>query len=110
MVQTRACYLCGQSFGLSSYPFHIKTCKELYIKKEKNKPLPLDPNPEDAMTSMTLEEINKVALNVYKEAVCYKCEHCSRSFFKEQLLKHNRSCTAEKPMFVKRSSSVEAAE
>lgn len=94
----RVCYLCGRSFGLTSYPFHITTCKELFVRREKGeKELPDDPNPSNAEELCTLEEINANALDFYNAMVCSKCDHCFRTFFREQLVKHNKYCTAANP-------------
>lgn len=90
--------------GVSSYAYHLKTCQELFRKHqrllspENRKELPPDPflNLKEVIS---LEEMNKIALELYYSRSCAHCEHCGRKFRdKEQVHKHQNLCTAEHPL------------
>lgn len=89
---------------MASYAFHLKTCQELFRKhqrllsSENRKELPPDPF-LNLTEVMSLEEMNKIALELYYSRSCAHCEHCGRKFKdKEQVLKHQNLCTAEAPL------------
>ena len=100
--------MCGRLYGSASYSSHLKTCQDLFVKKEAFKPSKEDrkPLPEDPFVSidreLSLSEMNDIATEVYNSRMMATCQFCLRTFTHEQLPKHNKSCTAEKP--AKRSS------
>lgn len=52
--RTRTCYICGRGYGLSSFEIHLKQCKELWVKREEQKPKnERKPLPEDPFLHMS---------------------------------------------------------
>ena len=106
--KTRLCHICGRQYGQHSFDIHLKQCKELWVareglkEKKERKPLPMDPLPGD---DTDIEEINRLANDIYNKVSLDTCLHCGRSFLLEKLIVHNRSCTAENPARRVRSDS-----
>jgi hypothetical protein len=76
----------------------------LYVKREKRKSegerkaLPDDPFEKLAQLP-SLEELNRVALELYNERTCAICLHCGRTFKDSiQRDKHNNLCTSTNPL------------
>jgi hypothetical protein len=66
--------------------------------EDERKALPDDPF-ENLAQLPSLEELNRVALELYKERTCAICLHCGRSFKDSiQLEKHQNQCTSTKPL------------
>ena len=94
----------SSSLGVASYAYHLKTCQDLFKKHqrllspENRKELPPDPF-LNLREVISLEEMNKIALELYYSRSCAHCEHCGRKFKdKEQVHKHQNMCTAENPL------------
>ena len=99
--RTRMCHVCGRQYGMSSFDIHIRQCKDLWVAREAlkdkrdRKDLPQDP--PNLCVETELDEINRLANEIYNTVSLDTCEFCGRSFLIERLLIHNRSCTADNP-------------
>ncbi|CAG9459987.1 unnamed protein product [Pedinophyceae sp. YPF-701] len=88
------CYLCGQQYGSSSLPIHVKKCKEMWSKRSE-RPMPAEP-PELAeplpKAAAAIEAFNNKMFDIYNGASLARCPGCSRTFNEEALAKHMPSC------------------
>lgn len=104
------CYICGRQTLLAGYDFHVTQCKDLFIKREMQKPKrERRPVPEDPMLSFQatglpggpmrqehLDAFNEHAERAF-QATLAPCQFCGRTFQPDKLVIHNRSCTASNP-------------
>lgn len=99
------CYVCGRSYGVSSYEIHLKQCKALWesqqqklLQAERN-PLPRDPEFVDSQESgrTGIDAQNVAALRVFNDETLEACEHCGRTFLADRLSVHQKSCTSSSP-------------
>jgi hypothetical protein len=104
------CYICGREYGTKSLEIHLKTCKLKFLNNEG-----IDPNSKNARNSLPnppenieeilekcsigesigsnlLENFNKNSQKIYNEISLKKCLGCNRTFNKEALEVHLRSC------------------
>ena len=99
--QFRVCHVCGRQYGTHSFEIHLKQCKELWKAREalkdksERKQLPRDPIILGLGTD--LNEMNRLASEIYNTVSLSTCAHCGRSFLTEKLVLHNTSCTADNP-------------
>lgn len=104
------CYICGRQTLLAGYDFHVTQCKDLFIKREMQKPKrERRPVPEDPMLSFQAARqagggVKQSQLDAYNEhaersfqATLSPCQFCGRTFQPDKLKIHNRSCTASNP-------------
>lgn len=105
---TRACQICGQHYGLHSFDIHVKQCEDSWISEERmkemcdTKPVPNYPTDGLAIHDINLlyckstEELTEIdeTFNTVSLSVCL---YCGRSFLREKLIIHNKSCTADNP-------------
>ena len=98
--RSRMCHICGRQYGVHSFGIHLKQCKDLWISREalkeksERKILPPDPSGDD---EADLEELNRLANEIYNTVSLSTCAYCGRSFLTERLILHNRSCTFDNP-------------
>jgi uncharacterized Zn-finger protein len=113
------CYLCGREFGTKSLEIHLKTCKIKFLNSEdignsstiaatnfkktnKNTNIPEPPNilyelldkinTNQHIAFQEISEYNNLAEKIYKEKSLKQCIGCKRSFIKESLEVHLKSC------------------
>ena len=103
------CYICGREFGKTSLEIHLKTCKIKFLTTEENEreksKRSFLPNPPDLLytildkvntgDNVSMDEINtynEIASKIYKEKSLKPCPGCKRTFFKEALEIHLKSC------------------
>ena len=96
----RVCHICGRQYGVHSFEIHLRQCKDLWTSrealKEKNERKILPPDPSGNNES-DLDELNRLANEIYNTVSLSTCLHCGRSFLTERLILHNRSCTFDNP-------------
>merc|ERR1712130_1045440 len=97
------CYCCGQKFGPTSLPIHLKSCPTQRRNDMKEIPVDLRPEvpapprtkmPDPNTTDKTdIEEYNEEAYEIYRESMC-TCPNakCGRKFESDRFLVHLRSC------------------
>ena len=99
--QFRVCHVCGRQYGTHSFEIHLKQCKELWkareALKEKSERKPLPRDPPILALGTDLNEVNRLASEIYNTVSLSTCAHCGRSFLTEKLILHNTSCTADNP-------------
>ena len=97
------CYICGRKYGTKSIDIHLKQCKDLWEKRETQKPknerrpCPKEPAKFEEMKispagSKAAEEYNDEAFKEYNEKALVGCDICGRTFLPESLVIHKRSC------------------
>jgi len=117
------CYLCGREFGKTSLEIHLKSCTIKFLNSEdisnttssknfkgntkSNLPDPpemlyelLDKiNTNQNIALQEINEYNQIAEKIYNEKSLKPCKGCKRTFVKESLEVHLRSCKlAQKAM------------
>ncbi|CBN76660.1 conserved unknown protein [Ectocarpus siliculosus] len=102
--KVRICYVCGRGYGLSSYEIHLKQCKAKWeatqerLPKSERKPLPQEPDAGDPLGGKgSLEAQNEAATQVFNTESLEACANCGRTFLKERLIIHQKSCTSSSP-------------
>ncbi|CAM9096633.1 unnamed protein product, partial [Ectocarpus fasciculatus] len=102
--KVRICYVCGRGYGLSSYEIHLKQCKAKWeatqerLPKSERKPLPKEPEAGDPLGGKgSLEAQNEAATQVFNTESLEACANCGRTFLKERLIIHQKSCTSSSP-------------
>ena len=89
------CHICGRKYTVHSINIHIPQCEKLFQERQEllpraeRKPVPKLPN---EVAKMDIQERNKVALEIYNDAVMAKCEYCGRTFLPDRLSVHIKSC------------------
>jgi len=109
------CYICGREFGKTSLEIHLKTCKIKFIngeeisnstntnfRKSQNINLPEPPhvlnsllekiNLNQNISNTEFSEYNALAERIYKEKSLKPCPGCKRTFVREALEVHLKSC------------------
>ena len=94
-----SCYLCGRDFGTASFGIHLTTCRERW-SKDQGDPSVKQPSPppgiEQALSGTLkgrqLIEFNRQSVALWKALVLKPCSFCSRTFFPNQLAKHQAAC------------------
>ena len=94
-----SCYLCGRDFGRASFGIHLTTCRERW-SREQGDPSVKQPSPppgiEQALSGTLkgrqLIEFNRQSVALWKALVLKPCSVCSRTFFPNQLAKHQAAC------------------
>lgn len=104
------CYICGREFGKKSLEIHLKSCVKKYLTTEGIDPdsknalnsLPIAPdcldeilykcNNEEKINHIEFDNYNKQATNIYNNISLKRCLGCNRTFTKEALEVHLRSC------------------
>ena len=102
--RSRMCFICGRQTLIAGWDFHVAQCKDLFTKREAQKPLkerrstPQDPMLTYGMnmTKMSTAEIDALAMKSF-ETTLAECRFCGRKFLPEKLAIHNRSCTESHP-------------
>lgn len=111
--KARICYICGRPTLLPGFDNHVIQCRELFEKREMQKPpkerrpCPVDPmlmNPypvgssssKKGYTSAELDMINDASQQAWQQTLA-PCRNCGRKFLPDKLVIHNRSCTAANP-------------
>ena len=101
LPRCRICHICGRQYGIHSFEIHLKQCKELWrareALKEKSDRKAVPKSPDILNGERDLNEINRLASEIYNKVSLSTCAHCGRSFLTERLVLHNTSCTAENP-------------
>lgn len=110
MPKSVTCYICGRGYGTKSISIHIPNCEKKWVQeqelrpKKERRPVPKAPSNWDAIinqkdiTHKDLEKLNNQAFEEYNEFSLERCQFCQRTFNSESFKKHQRICTAEKPM------------
>lgn len=110
------CYICGREFGKTSLEIHLKSCKIKFLNAEEisssadkskrnsnsNSSLPEPPeilysiidkiNSDQKISQAELSEYNELAYQIYNKKSLKPCPGCKRTFLKESLEVHLRSC------------------
>ncbi len=110
--KARICYICGRPTLLPGFDNHVVQCRELFEKREMQKPpkerrpCPIDPmlmNPyhtgsssKKGYSSTDLDAINDASQKAWQQTLL-ACRNCGRKFLPDKLTIHNRSCTASNP-------------
>ena len=95
--------MCGGEFGTASLQRHIKSCikkweqQQEQLSAKERRPLPTKPALFDEVLKpgnleVLIEKYNEQAMNSYNEFALLKCPGCKRTFFPEQLAKHQHGC------------------
>ncbi|KAL9645360.1 hypothetical protein ABK040_002559 [Willaertia magna] len=97
------CYLCGQKYGPTSLPIHLKSCpqqrmndykstlpKELVPTKLANPPS--TPMPDQNSNQSEVDKYNDEAYNIFLEYSMIHCPTCNRRFEPDRLVVHLNSC------------------
>ncbi len=66
-------------------------------KKAERKPLPKEPDVGGQLGGSSLDAQNEAAQQVFNEEALEACEHCGRTFMKDRLVIHQKSCTSSSP-------------
>ena len=88
------CHLCGRQFGTTSLGIHLKACKERWEREHgRPAPEPDTPMPIGARAgSREWEAFNEAATQKFNDETLLPCPHCGRTFLKDRLAVHLRSC------------------
>lgn len=114
-----SCYICGREFGKTSLEIHLKTCKIKFLNSEDISPITTTstnfkktnnnktnlPEPPNILYELLdkinsgqepsfqeISEYNQLAEKIYKEKSLKACIGCKRTFVKESLEVHLKSC------------------
>lgn len=102
--KSRMCYVCGLQTLLTGYDYHVKQCKDLFVKREALKPKserrPLIEDPMIAFLasqpSKTGGSIDYVAFEKFEKgivAACmFTCPDCNRHFNEQAFSRHVNVC------------------
>ena len=96
-----SCYLCGRDFGTASFGIHLTTCRERWSREQGDPSSVKQPSPpagiEQALSGTLkgrqLIEFNRQSVALWKALVLKPCSFCSRTFFPNQLAKHQAACS-----------------
>ena len=96
-----SCYICGRQYMVHSFEIHEKQCRELFEKKEEQKPprerkkCPINPMGGQKLTGSKsdIDAYNAAAAETWTTSLS-ECKFCGRRFLPEKLLIHNKSCRA----------------
>jgi len=111
MPKSLTCWICGKGFGTASLKFHIKSCQQKWEieqeKRPKNQRRPCPQPPRGLMdlmekggnvTHADIQKANQQAFDQYDKESLYPCQNCGRTFGYDQLQRHKKVCTADRPM------------
>lgn len=101
--KARICFICGRPTLLPGYDRHVEQCRDLFIKREMQKP-PKErrPCPKDPMElsgkggRYSEKDMNEMAMKSFESSLA-PCPNCGRTFLPEKLAIHARSCTSANP-------------
>eukprot|EP01041_Mallomonas_annulata_P008722 gene8722-18034_t len=98
------CYICGKQHLANSFQIHVDQCRELFEKRELQKPpkerkrCPDDPYAHlNKNYNIPDDQLNSLSSTAYSTALS-QCENCGRRFLPDSLVIHLRSCKSTNPL------------
>ncbi|XP_076268480.1 uncharacterized protein LOC143201363 isoform X1 [Rhynchophorus ferrugineus] len=90
--RTLTCYICGREFGTASLHLHEPKCLEKWERENASLPVNLRRKPPvKPDNSLSTKDFNQQAWES-SQATLVPCKNCTRTFYPDRLIVHQRSC------------------